>query len=419
MRKMFRSTIAAIALCLIVAGAATAPGSAVETAAASPTAASGATLAKTIPAPSVSLTLGTPRQIFHLHQPDAMGLFNMPDMHTAVLMQPDGSYLLWITGDIGPNGKGSIAMLSTKDFLTYRNAGPGTSTRAGQVFSPSCPGVAGASSCWQNIDADYVGANAVFTAANGRDLLMFYEAGNRNYGPNIHGPEYNVIALARSTDNGRTWTRQGPVISGTDPKPETQSGVGTTQPGVSEPGAIIANGYIYMFFQYIPNENSEPEAPSVIQVARAPVSGDGAPGTWTKFYNGSFGSQSGLGGLGSTIVATGQGSGCTRPVQVWPVFNTYLNRYILFYLCNEGWFYSTSTNLITWTPPMQFLNMSMWHDCQPMDLNYILVTPGSPGGVIGRTGYVLYASTPSHGGGCPTMVSHELWIRPFTFAKSQ
>ncbi|MGA9100128.1 MAG: hypothetical protein WB392_14485 [Methanotrichaceae archaeon] len=72
---------------------------------------------------------------------------------------------------------------------------------------------------------------------------------------------------------------------------------------------------------------------------------------------------------------------------------------------------------MNWTSPTQFLNMSMWHDCQPMDLNYILVTPGDPGGVIGQTGYVLYASTPSHGGGRPTMVPHELWIRPFTFTK--
>jgi hypothetical protein len=337
--------------------------------------------------PSVTLTLGPPEQIFHLHQLDAMGMFNVPDMHTSVLMHPDKSYLVWITGDIGQNGKGSIAMLSTKDFLTYKNVGPGTSTKAEPVFSPSCPREAGASSCWQNYDADYVGANAVFTAANGKGLLMFYETGNRNYGPNVHGPEYNVIALARSTDNGRTWTRQGPVISGTDLKPNTQSGVGTTQPGVSESGAIISNGYIYMFYQYIPNDSSETEAPSVIQVARAPIASDGAPGNWTKFYNGSFGSQPGLGGLGSTIVATGQGSGCTRPVQVWPAFSTYLNCYILFYLCNEGWFYSTSADLVTWTSPTQFLNMSMWHDCRPMDLNYILVTLGNPGGVIGQTGY--------------------------------
>ena len=200
-----------------------------------------ATPAEGIQATTINLTLGTPTQIFHLHQPDAMGMFNVPDMHTAVLMQPDGSYLLWITGDIGTNGKGSVAMLSTRDFLTYRNTGPGTIKKAEPVFSPSLPN-AGSASCWQNYDSDYVGANAVLTAANGKDLLMFYEAGNRNYGPNVHGPEYNVIALARSNDNGLTWTRQGPVISGTDPKPEIQTGDETTQPGVSEPGLSLLTG---------------------------------------------------------------------------------------------------------------------------------------------------------------------------------
>jgi hypothetical protein len=366
---------------------------------------------------SINLNLGTPQQIFHGGQSDAMGMWNVPDMHTAVLRRPNRSYLLWITGDIGPRGLGAIAMLSTNDFITYKNAGPGTPTKAAPVFRPSCRGESEAPSCKQSYDADYVGANTVITASNGKELLMFYEAGNTTFGsgpPDDHpGAEYNVMALARSSDNGRTWTPQGPVISGPDPKPNSKPG--TTQPGVSESGAIIANGYIYMFFQYIPNEDSEPEAPSVIQGARAPVTGDGAPGTWTKYDHGSFGSQPGIGGHGDTIVATGKGSGCTRPVQVWPAFNTYLNAYVLTFLCDEGWFFSTSTDLVTWAPPTQFLNMRMWREGQPMDDNYILVTPGNPGGVIGQTGYVLYASTPSRGEAGP----HMLWIRPFTFSKSQ
>ncbi|MGA9100129.1 MAG: hypothetical protein WB392_14490 [Methanotrichaceae archaeon] len=207
MKKLFGSAILlvlAIVLSISATCEASTTASAFRTTAASPTSALNAIPVERIPATSINLTLGAPKQIFHLHQPDAMGLFNVPDMHTAVLMQPDKSYLLWITGDIGQNGKGSIALLSTKDFITYKNAGPGTSVKAEPVFSPSCPQDAGSSSCWQNYDADYVGANAVLTAVNGKDLLMFYEAGNRNYGPNVHGPEFNVIALARSTDNGRT-----------------------------------------------------------------------------------------------------------------------------------------------------------------------------------------------------------------------
>ena len=367
----------------------------------------------TIPPPSVSITLGAPQQIFHFGDPDAMGMFNVPDMHTAVLQQPDKSYLLWITGNIGPSG-GSIALLSTKDFLTYKNASPGTPTKAEPVMTPSC--LNDDPSCRQNYDADYVGANSVITASNGKDLLMFYEAGNQTIGSiQPGGWEYNVMALARSTANGRTWTRQGVVVSGPDPKP---SSVGTTQPGVSEPGTIVANGYIYMFFQYIPNQDSEPEAPSVIQVARAPVASDGTPGSWTKYYNGAWG-EPGLGGKGTTIVMTGKGSGCTRPVQVWPAFSTYLNAYVLTFLCNEGWFFSTSTDLVIWAQPTNFMPMQMWRPCQPMDWNFIFVTPDKPGGMIEQTGYVLYAHTDHKGLSCDKFYAHELWVRPFTFNKSK
>jgi hypothetical protein len=104
-------------------------------------------------------------------------------------------------------------------------------------------------------------------------------------------------------------------------------------------------------------------------------------------------------------------------VQVWPAFNTYLNAYVLTYLCSEGWFFSTSTDLVTWTPPTQFLALPMWRPCQPMDMNYVMVTPGKPGNVIGQTGYVLYAHTDHKGLNCDKFYPHQLWVRPFTFTK--
>jgi hypothetical protein len=392
-------------------------------------------------APPARITLGAPQQIFGFREPNSFGLFNVPDMHTAVLQQPDKSYLVWITGNVGP-AEGAIARLSTTDFVHYANAGPGTPARAEPVLVPSCRGLATraprnprnqansprgaaaaaaapAASCQQNPDADYVGANAVIPARDGSDLLMFYEAGNKSIGDMKieHGWEFNVIARARSTDNGLTWTRQDVVLSGADPKPVRRTEI--TQPGISEPGAIVANGYIYMFYQYVPNEAAGPDAPSAIQVARAPLVGDGAAGTWMKYERGSF-SQQGLGGRGSPIVATGGASGCTRPVEVWPARSSYLDAYVLFYLCNEGWFFSTSTDLVSWTPPAVFMPMKMWQPCRPMDWNYTMVTPGSPGGIIGERGYVLYAHTDARGLGCAgRFAPHMLWVRPFAFEKSR
>ena len=385
----------------------------------------------------VGITLGMPQQVLHRGSPDAMGLFNVPDMHTALLRRPDNSYWLWITGNIGP-AAGSIARLSTKDFLHYENAGPGAGRRAQPVMTPSCRpegarnegrgrggrgqrrGRAAASSserrasasCAQNYDADYVGANAVMTSRNQEDLLMFYEAGTKTAGDTTieHGWEYNVMALARSSDNGLTWKREGVVLSGSDPKPTARTTA--AQPGVSEPGTLVVDQYIYMFFQYIGNRASA-DAPSVVQVARAPVASDGAPGAWSKYYNGSF-SQPGLGGLGTPILAT-EKSGCTRPVQVWPATSTYLNAYVLTYLCNEGWFFSTSKDLVTWSPPTKFLSMAMFKSCQPMDWNFMFVTPGNQPGVIGQKGLVLYAHSDSKGLGCGGFSPHMLWVRPFEF----
>jgi hypothetical protein len=370
----------------------------------------------------IRITLGEPKQVLTYRKPDALGLFNVPDMHTAVLQRPDKSFLLWITGNVGPSA-GSVARLSTTDFLHYENAGPGTATRAEPVMVPSCRADAQrvarpVPSCLQNPDADYVGANFVMSTGNGQDLVMFYEAGNKSIGDKTigHGWEYNVTARARSTDNGVTWKREDVILSGADPKPTERTDL--TQPGISEPGAIVANGYIYMFYQYVPNLSSAPDAPSAIQMARAPLEGGGAAGTWMKYDQGSF-SQPGVGGSGSPIVGTGGSSGCTRPVEVWPAFSTYLNAYVLTFLCNEGWFFSTSTDLVAWTAPVNFMPMKMWQPCQPMDWNYVLVTPGSQAGVIGRTGYVLYAHTDRRGMDCSNRFSpHMLWVRPFSFEKA-
>ncbi len=86
------------------------------------------------------------------------------------------------------------------------------------------------------------------------------------------------------------------------------------------------------------------------------------------------------------------------------------------FICEEGWFFSTSTDLANWAAPTQFYTAPapMFSKDQQTDENLSLVTPGNDGQVIGQTGYVLYASTPVWG-----RAPHELWMRPFTFVKNQ
>lgn len=354
---------------------------------------------------TVSITLGTPQQLMHEKQPDALGMTGIPDQPLTPLLRPDKSYQLYIAGgDIG-GSRGGPGLISTKDFLTFAPV-VGNGSEAQQVFTPSCRD--NSSSCVGNYDADYAGPDLVFPSSNGKDWLMLYQGTTTNFGGTQNEKAfYSVVALASSAGNGLSWTRKGVVISGSDPKPTNpKSGAN----GADQSGAIIANGYIYDFYPYFPsNSNSGP----TIQVARALLTSDGAPGAWTKYYNDSFGSQPGIGGLGSQVVPST--SACSRPVQPWLAFNTYLNEYVMVFVCAQGWFFTTSPDLVTWTTPVQFFNSPApeFSNGQETDENVSLVTPGNPGQVIGQTGYVLYASTPAWG-----KAAHMLWMRPFTFNKS-
>ena len=356
-----------------------------------------------------------PIQLMAFGHPNAMGMSAVPDMHTAVMQQPDGSYKLWIAGRfLGDSIEGSTGPITTTDFRTF-GSGPGNEVVPDLV--PTCRGATESTGCWNNFDAVYAGADLVWRGTDG-DLRMLYHGACGYFGglpPDSSTATWCQVGLARSSDNGASWSAGVPVISGSDLKPTTDP-VGIF--GAVEPGAILANGYVYCFYSFfsLPGPN---KAPPAIQVARAPLSGDGAPGTWTKYWNGSFSESALLAGpgttsLGSPVVPTIDG--CTRPAQPWPVYSAYLNLWVLVYVGTEGWFFTTSPDLVHWNLPVRFFPfqgdppLANFADGAETYENVILVTPGSPEGVIGQTGLVLYAYTPSWGHN-----AHMLWSRPFRF----
>jgi len=157
--------------------------------------------------PTMGISLGAPQQLLTTGE---LGLSYVPDMHTVVRAGTGGAYQVYMTGITGVSN-GSTVLLSTTAFNAFTPI-VGSPQEAVPVLQPSC--LDHASNCLENYDADYTGANAVWTASNGSDLLMLYHGETRAFGGvhNPHVPFYAVEALARSTDNGKTWAREGPIV---------------------------------------------------------------------------------------------------------------------------------------------------------------------------------------------------------------
>jgi hypothetical protein len=141
--------------------------------------------------------------------------------------------------------------------------------------------------------------------------------------------------MARSHDNGLHWQRAGAIINGMQPK-----SVGTpprSVMGAGNPSAIIAGGYMYVFYVNL-GYNTGPDQ---THVARAPVSSDGKPGSWSKWYRGSF-SQPGIGGSSTPVMPR------AAPVSqtVWAAngivsYNSYFHAYLNVFQTAIGLYYAT------------------------------------------------------------------------------
>jgi F5/8 type C domain len=143
-------------------------------------------------------------------------------------------------------------------------------------------------------------------------------------------PFSRKIALATSTDKGRTWRYEGDIITS-----ETYyythdffkfSGTGYGI-GVADFGFYVdkRGGYFYVF----PDEGWAPRATRGMRwnsrAARCAISDKMAPGKWKYFYNGTW-DEPGLGGKSSTVA----------PSHLWGVvYSTFLNRYVCMFLGNQ------------------------------------------------------------------------------------
>ncbi|MFE1344656.1 RICIN domain-containing protein [Streptomyces sp. NPDC058757] len=130
--------------------------------------------------------------------------------------------------------------------------------------------------------------------------------------PFADGVHYDGIDYAVSKDQGRTWTVKDHVITSpystkrgdTAAFPQQTYHYGTGDPRLF---ADTASGYFYAFYGSRIVNKGGGWAAFYGHVARAPISGKMAPGTWRKWYDGAW-TQPGVGGRESTMVPVGSAS---------------------------------------------------------------------------------------------------------------
>ncbi|MFG1809530.1 RICIN domain-containing protein [Streptomyces sp. NPDC049040] len=142
------------------------------------------------------------------------------------------------------------------------------------------------------------------------------------------GSHYDAIDYAVSTDQGRTWAIKNHAI--TSPY-STKRGDTTAFPqqtyyyGDGDQRLFVdtASGYFYAYYGSRIIDKTGGWHNFYEHVARAPLSGKMAAGTWQKWYNGAW-SQPGVGGKESNIVpvTSGSATGYTPPAAEYDPANT-------------------------------------------------------------------------------------------------
>jgi hypothetical protein len=344
-----------------------------------------------------SLTLGAAQQLLLAGQ---YGMMNTPDEHFS-LVQSGSTYLAWSAGNIA-GVHGSTALLSTNDGVTFAPV-----AQAGGVAQPVFGPLAG-----ESFDSYYAAPGTVLQESG--SYLMIYHGEDHTWNGVVDPTTfYATVGLATSAD-GVHWNRVGPIVTARDPKPQSLPSHST---GAAVPSAIVANGFIYVFYTDYPNPGApDSNQPGLIQVARVAAGSATSPNAWKKYFNGSFGQPANAYGNSSPVVPLPDPA-CAPERQAGISYNTYLASYLLTFVCDTGWFFTTSTDLVHWSAPIQFFSAPFSNNNlvkgEQFDWYPALFTPGQTSNqTTGQSGYVYYAE------GDWDSTPHELFRRPFTLTKA-
>lgn len=168
----------------------------------------------------------------------------------------------------------------------------GKFTKATKVLAKGDPG---------EFDNGYAGIGAAVRARSG-ELLAFYHAedqeGMKSVGNGIPG-FYCRVALAVSRDDGGTFEKRGPILSGQLQKDPGGRG----DQGVGEACVFLGPKNEFLYACYSSHERVNGRGVQIC-MARCPMKAALETGAWKKFHEDAF-TEAGLGGKDTPVVAGG------------------------------------------------------------------------------------------------------------------
>jgi len=195
----------------------------------------------------------------------------------------------------------------------------GKFTKATQVLVKGQP---------NEFDNGYAGITATVRAPTG-ELLAFYHAEDQEGMPSIGNGIpgfYCRVALAVSADDGRTFKKCGPILSGQLAKDSRGQG----DQGVGEPWVLAEPQGEFLYAYYTSHERIDGRGVQIC-LARCPMADTLNPGAWKKFHSGGF-TETGLGGKDTPVLTSGQPNADALFPQV--VFVPTLRQFVMIFCLN-------------------------------------------------------------------------------------
>lgn len=280
----------------------------------------------------VRAVLGEPKVLL---RHDQFGLRYFPDMPVCTISRKPLTFLMAVTTS------------------TYLVSGPDLNSLhpVAEVLRPGRPG---------SFDGNYAGVGGIIVEENKSDLIALYHAedhsGMPELGYNTVPGFYASVGLATSKDGGRSFQKVGPILTSNQPKnPEG----GHPAQGLGDPTVCRSKDGRYLLAYY--SEHSRVDGRGVqIGLARSPVSAGGRPGTWKKYFEGSF-DLPGLGGKETPVISMQKFQADAHNPSV--VYIEPFQKYVMVFCClayadfqrrradRSGFYIASSDDGITWSEP--------------------------------------------------------------------